>query len=96
MDPNDIYDLVRQIPSGRVSTFGDLARLAGRPRNARQVGRALRDLPDDHDVPWWRVIRRSGSLPGHGHPERHAEHLRKEGVEVTEGWRVDLNRYRWD
>ncbi|MSP59570.1 MAG: cysteine methyltransferase [Myxococcales bacterium] len=51
------YQIVRRIPRGKVSTYGDIAILAGRPRSARHVGYALAALREtDHDVPWHRVL----------------------------------------
>ena len=64
-----IYRVVRHIPKGRVATYGLVARLAGRPGAARTVGWALSALPDDTDVPWWRVLNAAGriSLAAHDH-----------------------------
>ncbi len=64
-----IYRVVRHIPKGRVATYGVVARLAGRPGAARTVGWALAALPDDGDVPWWRVVNAAGriSLSAHDH-----------------------------
>jgi len=64
-----IYRVVRHIPKGRVATYGIIARLAGRPGAARTVGWALSALPEDNDVPWWRVINAAGriSLSSHDH-----------------------------
>src|SRR5436189_5708112 len=57
-----IYRIVRHIPRGRVATYGLVARLAGRPGAARTVGWALSALPDDTDVPWWRVLNAAGRI----------------------------------
>ena len=57
-----IYRVVRHIPRGRVATYGIVARLAGRPGAARTVGWALSALPEDNDVPWWRVINAAGRI----------------------------------
>ena len=57
-----IYRIVRHIPRGRVATYGLVARLAGRPGAARTVGWALSALPEDSDVPWWRVINAAGRI----------------------------------
>lgn len=64
-----IYHLTRQIPEGKVSTYGHLAYLAGKPNNARQAGHALKLLPSSsrskynkYNVPWWRVISASGKV----------------------------------
>src|SRR5256886_341082 len=64
-----IYRVVRHIPKGRVATYGVVARLAGRPGAARTVGWALSALPEESDVPWWRVLNAAGriSLSGADH-----------------------------
>src|SRR5258708_25156931 len=64
-----IYRVVGKIPKGRVATYGIVARLAGRPGAARTVGWALSALPEENDVPWWRVINAAGriSLAAHDH-----------------------------
>src|SRR5205807_9603558 len=88
-----IYRIVRHIPRGRVATYGLVARLAGRPGAARTVGWALSALPEDADVPWWRVLNAAGriSLSGgdHGSVVQRALVLR-EGVTVAQGGRVTL------
>ena len=57
-----IWETIRDIPRGSVASYGQIADIAGIPRGARQVGYALRALPDDHDVPWHRVIQSSGRI----------------------------------
>ena len=57
-----IYGVVRRIPRGRVATYGQIARLAGLPNHARQVGYALHALPDDSRVPWQRVVNHRGEV----------------------------------
>ena len=57
-----IWATIREIPPGYVASYGQIAEIAGVPRGARQVGYALRHLPKDHDVPWYRVIRSSGRI----------------------------------
>jgi methylated-DNA-protein-cysteine methyltransferase-like protein len=93
------YDVVRRIPRGRVATDGQVARLAGFPGHARQVGYAMSALPDDADVPWHRVLnsrgevsRRSGD-PAFERIQRLL--LEAEGIVFDLRNRVDLDRYRW-
>ncbi len=57
-----IYSVVRRIPNGRVATYGQIARLAGLPGGARQVGYALHALDEDSDVPWQRVVNARGRV----------------------------------
>ena len=92
-----IYETIRDIPSGRVASYGQIAEIAGIPRGARQVGWALRQLPRGHDVPWHRVITASGRIAfeaGSAHFEKQRRLLKKENIAVVSG-RVDMSRYRW-
>ena len=90
-----IWHAVEQIPPGRVATYGDIARAAGIPRGARQVGRALRTCPQHLDLPWHRVLGAGGriALPGDQGAEQRTR-LRFEGVPFS-GTRVLLDRCRW-
>jgi methylated-DNA-protein-cysteine methyltransferase-like protein len=93
-----IYAVVRRIPRGRVATYGQIARLAGLAGHARQVGYALAALPEDHDVPWHRVINAQGGVspraaPGWDDVQRQL--LRREGVRFDGGGRTSLARYQW-
>jgi methylated-DNA-protein-cysteine methyltransferase-like protein len=91
-----VYEAARRIPFGRVATYGDLARVAGSPRAARGAGWAMRALPEDSDVPWWRVVNREGVISCRAHgTERQEEMLRAEGIPIIDGG-VDLARYRWE
>lgn len=96
---DDIYTVVRMIPEGSVATYGQIARLAGRPNGARQVGYALAALPDEHDVPWHRVINAQGKVslratPGYEDVQQLL--LEDEGVEFGIKKVIDLARYQWD
>ena len=90
------YDLIRQIPKGKVATYGDIARMAD-CRSARAVGFALNQLPDNSDVPWQRVINSQGKVSPRRNSEGHLIQkiiLEEEGV-VFEKNVVDLKKYRW-
>jgi len=94
-----IYAVVRQIPRGKVASYGRIAALAGLPGRARQVGYALHALPTTNRVPWHRVINARGeiSLPladGHGRLQRAL--LERERVKFDSAGRVDLERYGWE
>jgi methylated-DNA-protein-cysteine methyltransferase related protein len=94
-----IYEVVRQIPRGRVATYGQVARLAGFERHARQVGYALNRLPDDSDVPWHRVVNARGEIslravPDEGKLQRIL--LTKEGVRFDSSGRLPLARFGWN
>jgi methylated-DNA-protein-cysteine methyltransferase-like protein len=93
-----VYDIVRKIPCGRVATYGQVARLAGLGRNARQVGYALHALPGVSGVPWHRVINARGevSLPrSSGADVTQRLCLEREGVEFDGKGRVDLGVFGW-
>ncbi|NTU79234.1 MAG: cysteine methyltransferase [Chloroflexales bacterium] len=93
-----IYAVVRRIPYGRVSSYGRVALLAGRPGAARLVGYALHALrPGAGDeVPWWRVVNHSGVITNGYEPALQQARLVAEGVAVDDVGRVDLRRYLWD
>jgi methylated-DNA-protein-cysteine methyltransferase-like protein len=83
-----IWDVVAQIPRGRVSTYGDVARAAGLPGRARQVGYALKHVPDGMHLPWHRVVGAGGRIafPAGTRPHREQmRRLRSEGVSVENG-----------
>lgn len=83
--------IVASIPAGCVSTYGDIATIAG-ASTPRLIGRILSE--DGHDLPWHRVLRADGT-PAKHLVTRQLELLRGEGVPSANG-RVDLRRYRWD
>jgi methylated-DNA-protein-cysteine methyltransferase-like protein len=93
-----VYEVVGLIPRGKVSTYGQVARLAGLGAGARQVGYALSALPDGSRVPWHRVINRLGEISlrasgGHGSLQRIL--LEREGVRFDRKGRVDLRVFGW-
>ncbi|GIV63241.1 MAG: methyltransferase [Bellilinea sp.] len=92
-----IYDLVRQIPPGRVASYGQIARMVGGGIGPRQVGYALAALKSGTDVPWQRVINAKGhiSLPGIGGAIQR-QLLLEEGVQFDENDRVDFDRFGWN
>jgi methylated-DNA-protein-cysteine methyltransferase-like protein len=94
-----VWDLVRQIPPGRVATYGQIAELLESPRAARTVGWALRGLPEGSDVPWHRVINRQGRISTSQHPQGYGEQrrlLEMEGVEFDKQGRINLQVCGWD
>lgn|GEM_PF-21984 len=91
-----IWQIVAAIPTGKVTTYGDVARLAGSPRAARQVGGVLKRLPAGSRLPWHRVINRSGEISLKGSDlDRQRNALLAEGVEVDSSGKIALERYRW-
>ncbi len=95
----EIYTVVRLVPEGKVATYGQIARLIGRPRHARQVGYALAALGEQHDVPWHRIINAKGEVSARAHPD-YADYqrvlLEAEGVEFSVKGRVSLALYAWN
>lgn len=92
-----IQDMIRQIPYGRVTSYGMIAKLTG-GCNARMVGYALASLPKDTDVPWQRVINSKGRISPHGfgygsHMQRVI--LEEEGVEFGLDGEIDFIRFGW-
>ncbi|RMG72843.1 MAG: MGMT family protein [Bacteroidetes bacterium] len=95
----DVYDVVRLIPRGRVSTYGAIARYLGSPGSARMVGYALNNAALMPDVPAQRVVNRQGLLTGRHHfpSERPmAAQLEAEGVRVIDDRVVDFDALFWD
>lgn len=93
-----IYDIVKQIPFGRVATYGQIAALAGNRRWSRVVGYALHKNPDPDHIPCYRVVNRFGEVSEafvFGGANRQIALLEQEGIEVKEG-RVDLKKYQWN
>ncbi|MGQ0562959.1 MAG: MGMT family protein [Gemmatimonadota bacterium] len=93
-----VYRVVSRCPRGKVVSYGGIAAMAGKPRAARAVGAALRELPADSRVPWWRVINSRGEVSlrdiGHG-PAIQRKLLEREGVRFDRSDRVDWETYGW-
>jgi methylated-DNA-protein-cysteine methyltransferase-like protein len=88
--------VVRRIPRGRVASYGQVARLAGLPGRARQVGYAMHALPSGTRVPWHRVVNAQGRIslrrrPGAELTQRML--LEREGVRFGPGGRIVLARF---
>lgn len=96
---DQIYTMVASIPKGRVASYGQIARLCGRPRHARQVGYALAALSDDHEIPWYRVVNSKGEISTrekYGFTDYQRILLEDEGVEFNEHSRIYLKQFLWD
>ena len=90
----EILSAVSEIPPGRVASYGQIARLIGRDRNARLVGRALSLAEHYGDYPCHRVVNSAGRLAPHFPDQR--ERLLAEGVGFRANGCVDMKRYQWD
>jgi methylated-DNA-protein-cysteine methyltransferase-like protein len=94
---DQVYQLIRRIPAGKVATYGQVAKLVGNPHGARAVGMCMRTNPDAPRTPCHRVVASDGRLTGYsagdGLPTKKAL-LLKEGVEFV-GDKVDLTQSLW-
>ena len=89
-----VLDIVGQIPSGRVTTYGTIALLAGWPSHSRMVGRVLRYSPQAASLPCHRVVNVAGrTAPGWS---RQRELLEAEGVVFKSNGHVDMARHFWE
>ena len=94
-----VYEVARQIPYGRVTSYGAIAKYLGAARSARMVGWAMNGATTKEDVPAHRVVNRNGLLTGKHHfggSNLMQQLLENEGVEVRNDQVVDLARYFWD
>jgi methylated-DNA-protein-cysteine methyltransferase-like protein len=95
---NEVFDLVKQVPRGRVMSYGQIARLLKRPLSARAVGWALHQCPAD--LPWHRVVNRSGGCStdrlGTNPPGLQRALLETEGVRFRSDGTLDMEKYRWE
>lgn len=93
-----VYTVVRQVPYGRVTSYGAIANYLGAPRSARMVGYAM-NLSHDKDVPAHRVVNRNGLLTGKFHfagIHLMQQLLESEGVRVVNDAVQDFDRLFWD
>lgn len=93
-----VYEVVRQVPYGRVTSYGAIANFLGAPRSARMVGYAM-NLSHDKDVPAHRVVNRNGLLTGKFHfagINLMQQLLESEGVRVVDDAVQDFDRLFWD
>jgi methylated-DNA-protein-cysteine methyltransferase-like protein len=91
-----IHDVVLRSPRGRIATYGQVARIAGLPGQARLVGYALHAVPANKSVPWQRVVNARGtiSLPSdHGLWQRRL--LEREGIRFDSRGRIPLASFQW-
>ena len=94
-----VYAIVKQIPQGKVATYGQIARLVGNPRAARQVGWALHVNPEPYVTPCHRVVNREGKLSGSfafGGIDAQRYLLANEGIRFVDDETVDLTKFLWE
>jgi methylated-DNA-protein-cysteine methyltransferase-like protein len=93
-----IYEIVKMIPYGKVSTYGKIAAMAGNPRWSQIVGYALHSNPDPKTIPCHRVVNRFGEASkafAFGGINQQIDLLKSEGVKFLEDGRVDMDKYLW-
>ena len=94
-----VYEVVRQIPLGKVATYGQIARLCGNVRMSRQVGWALHVNPEPYITPCHRVVNREGRLSGgfaFGGIDVQRYLLANEGVTFIDHETVDMSKHLWE
>jgi methylated-DNA-protein-cysteine methyltransferase-like protein len=96
-----VYHWTRQVPPGRVTTYGAIAALAGNVLAPRAVGYALRVLPPDSDVPWQRIVNKAGKISARGCEPNHAifiqrTRLEAEGIAFNGADCIDFVRFGWE
>ena len=83
-----VYEIVKKVPEGKVISYGQIASFLGRPRAAREVGRAMRICPEN--IPWQRVVMADGTITGGSFADMRKGMLEAEGVEFLPDGRVDM------
>ena len=94
-----VYEIARQIPYGKVTSYGTIAKALGAARSARMVGWAMNASHNREDVPAHRVVNRLGLLSGKHHfdgTNLMQQLLESEGVEVVDNQIVDFQKYFWE
>ncbi|MGB3151347.1 MAG: MGMT family protein [Maribacter sp.] len=94
-----VYEVTKQIPVGRVTSYGAIAKYLGAARSARMVGWAMNGAGKMEDVPAHRVVNKAGLLTGKHHfdgTNLMQQLLENEGIEVLDNQIVDLDKHFWD
>lgn len=91
----EVVRILKSIPEGRVVTYGQVARMAGSPRAARQVVRVLHTMSEKHGLPWHRVVNAKGEIavPDDESRELQRMFLESENVVFLSDGRVDLEQF---
>ncbi len=92
---SDVYNLVKKIPQGKVTTYGEIARALGRPQSSKAVGYALHSNNDPDNVPCYRVVNRFGEVAdafAFGGANIQREMLIADGITFTDG-KVDMDKF---
>jgi len=94
----DVINIIKNIPEGKVFTYGRIAKLAGNPNGARQVSWLLHSSSKKYNLPWHRVINSQGriALKAQDGQDYQKILLEKEGVEIGSTNKIDLKKYIWE
>lgn len=96
---NQVYEIVKLIPKGRVTNYGAIAKVLSTPKASRMVGWAMNAAHSKPEIPAHRVVNRNGLLTGKMHfetPTKMQELLEKEGIKVINDKVVDFKKLFWD
>ncbi len=93
-----LISIIKRIPSGKITTYGKIAKLAGQPHSARQVSRLLYTSSKKYSLPWHRVINVKGriSLPWESGGAKQAKQLKAEGVFPNNSGTYNFDKYGWN
>jgi len=92
-----VIDIIKNIPRGKVVTYGRIAAAAGNPRGARQVAYILHSCSRKENLPWHRVINSKGAIslkPGNGY-ELQRKMLEEEGIKLSEEGLINFSKFLW-
>ncbi len=95
----NVYEIVRLIPEGRVTSYGAIAECLGTKKSARMVGWAMNQAHSMPDIPAHRVVNRQGILTGKAHfesPDQMQKLLENEGINITNDQIQDFEKYFWN
>lgn len=88
-----VIKIIRDIPTGQVMTYGQVAAAAGNPRSARQVVRILHSMSSKYQLPWHRIINAKGEISFTENNQK--ERLKEEGIIFELNGKINLKTYRW-
>ncbi|MFC1885992.1 MGMT family protein [Thermodesulfobacteriota bacterium] len=92
-----VKQLIKRVPKGKVTTYGQIAAFAGNPSGARQVVRVLHASSGKENLPWHRIVNRNGQIslnPGNGY-ELQKQMLEKEGISFDHTDSIDFDQFLW-
>jgi len=94
----DVIKIIKNIPSGKVLTYGRIAKLANNPQAARQVSWLLHSSTKKYNLPWHRVINSLGKISMKSFDDREYQKqlLEKEGVVFRDNYKIDLKKFLWE